>query len=699
MNSTYPLATSPIRLGPVEVKNRWYLSPHGVSYNVGYQPSDVFARYYAARAEGGCGLLFHAMSTMPKRGGGSLTTPYLKENIPSFRAVANAVHEHGAKLFGQIHYSRVGNLWSYEPGSANAPLFGPSPVQTADDFHVAHEMSVATIKKVVDAHRIASQNLAEAGYDGIMIHGAHGMLVEAFLSPYFNRRTDEYGGPLENRMRFLIECLRAAREGAGADRAIGMRMNADELVHEQGGLSQADNREVVKRLVALGLLDYLDLDIAIEPDQMHLGMPNYLLPKQVYRPYVEGVRGAAGDIPVLSVLGRVTSIAEVEAALKDGAADLIGTARQLIAEPDTMRNAMEGREADSRTCIACNLCLTDAARGTWGCAINPETAREGRWRTYTPATKRSKVVVVGGGPAGMEAARVAAKRGHEVVLFEKRPKIGGQMNLWAALPAREIFYTTPQWYERQLKQLGVDVRLGVTATKDLVLKERPDAILVATGSTYMRTGETGFLKAPIPGWESDVVLTPEDVIEGGKRPKGSVIVFDEERITTGAGIAELLAEKGANVTLVTRWLAPFQHMGSQIVTVEVPRLKKLGVKILTSTFIKKIEGKRVTLYDVDTLEPFTMDVDALVMATGRRADSALLKELENAAEQVFAIGDALSPRGLTSAIQEGHRYARVIGEPGAPRNFTEYYFEPVDFSTYQKPASTLLAEQREVARA
>src|ERR1051326_3755005 len=291
---SYEKVSSPIRLGPVEVRNRFYFSPHGVPYSVGYFPSDVFAGYYAARAAGGCGLLTHATSTMPRRGRGSITTPYLEDTLSSYRAVAEAVHREGAKIFAEIHYSRVGNGWQYEPGSSIAPLFGPSQVQAADDFHVTHEMSVATIEKVIEAHRISSRNLQRAGYDGAELHCAHGMLCEAFLSPYFNRRTDAYGGSVENRMRFLVECLRAAREGAGPNLAIGVRMNADELVHEAGGLSGVDIREVISRLVAMELLDYIDLDIAIEPDQMYLGMPNYLLPKQIYRPYVEAVRSAAG---------------------------------------------------------------------------------------------------------------------------------------------------------------------------------------------------------------------------------------------------------------------------------------------------------------------------------------------------------------------------------------------------------------------
>jgi 2,4-dienoyl-CoA reductase-like NADH-dependent reductase (Old Yellow Enzyme family)/thioredoxin reductase len=686
----YPRTTTPISLGPVEIKNRFYFPPHGVGYNVGYEPSDVFAGYYGARAEAGCGLVVHAMSTMPKRGGGSLTTAYLERTIPSFRAVANAVHAHGSKIFAQIHYSRVGNLWSYEPGSSNAPLFGPSPVQTADDFHVTHEMSVETIRKVIDAHRIASSHLGEAGYDGILIHAAHGMLVEAFNSPYFNRRTDDWGGSLENRMRFGIECLKAVREGIGPNGAVGMRMNADELVHDAGGLSQEDNSEIVRRLVGMGLLDFLDLDIAIEPDQMHLGMPNYLIPKHFYRSYIEGVREAAGDVPVLSVLGRVTSIAEVEEALEAGIVDMVGTARGLIAEPDLLANALAGREEDSRTCLHCNLCMKDAQRGSWGCAINPETAREQRWRTYTPAAKSCRVVVVGGGVAGLEAARVAAKRGHDVVLFESRDRLGGQMNLWGALPGREVFATTPEWYTRQMAKLGVDVRLGTAASADMVVSEKPDAILVATGSRYIRTGDTGYLKAPIPGWDQDFVVTPEDVIEGGKRFAGPVVVLDEERITTGAGVAELLANAGSQVTIVSRWTDVLGNLDSQLATSTMPRLKKSGVNVLTHAHVRSIGDHTVVVYDVDTDDENELEVEAIVMATGRRADLGLGNELAGKADQVFSIGDALSPRGLTAAIEDGHRFARIVGEPDAPANFTEYYFEPVDFSTFQRPASVLL---------
>ena len=317
--------------------------------------------------------------------------------------------------------------------------------------------------------------------------------------------------------------------------------------------------------------------------------------------------------------------------------------------------------------------------------------------TYTEPARdlrvaaRADVVVVGGGPAGLEAARVAAKRGHAVVLVERQDRVGGQLNLWAALPDREIFGTTPQWYERQLRQLDVDVRLNTEATADLIMAEEPGAILIATGARYIRTGETGYFKRPVPGWDQDFVVTPEQVIGDGLRFTGSVVVFDEEGITTGPGLAELLAAQGAQVTLVSRWSEPFGNLGGLLITSTMPRIKKLGVQILTRTHLREIGDHSVRVYDIDTGAETELEVEAIVMATGRRADLSLGQALAGRAEQVFAIGDALSPRGLTAAIQDGHRFARMVGEPGAPRTFTDLYFAPVDFSTFQRPASVLLA--------
>jgi len=353
-----------------------------------------------------------------------------------------------------------------------------------------------------------------------------------------------------------------------------------------------------------------------------------------------------------------------------------------------VNNAIQGREDDNRTCLACDICLTNN-HGVFGCAINVSTGRERFFSeaSLRPGPRSAKVVVVGGGPAGMEAARVAAKKGHKVVLMEKCARIGGQMNLWAALPGRQVFDTTPRWYERQLPRLGVDVRTNLAGTAEGILAERPDAVIVATGSQYIRTGESGFMELPIPGHERAFVYTPEQIIEGGVRPKGTVLVLDEEGINTASGVAEILAAAGAKVSLVTRWLQPVAHMGAFEFAFVIPRLRSLGVKLETMRWMKEIGDGEVTLFDVFTNEEFTQKVDAVVLATARRSTTTLGMQLDGKVEQLFLAGDALSPRGLSEAFYEGHRFARYIGEPGAPRNFTEDFFSMPEAARNQRPAA------------
>lgn len=688
MTSPYPHVFSPIAIGPVEVKNRFYFPPHGTPLNSGGGPSDDFAYYYAERAAGGCGLLIQSLPVLPKILGRQC--PYYEETIPSFKAVADLVHENGARLFGQLHYWwGGGDQW--EPLSPPAPAIGPSAYQRFDHYSVTHEMGIDEIRMLIDAFGRCAHHLAQAGYDGIELHLSHGIIGEHFLSPYWNRRRDEYGGELEGRMRFAVDALRAIRDAVGSELAVGVRFNCDEML--PGGWTQDDAREILARFASAGLIDFADLDIAVEPNQFPLGMPPYFVPRFSNESFVKGVRDALGSLPVLSALGRVTSVADADRAIADGSADLVGAARGLIAEPELVKNALEGREERSRTCIACNWCVLAGQIRAFGCAINPASARERRWgvRTLTPVADASRVVVVGGGPGGLEAARVAAHLGHDVVLLERRETLGGQMSLWARLPGRDALATTPEWYARELRELGVDVRTGVEASAGRVLAESPDAVVVATGSRYAENGESGFMASAIPGWDRDFVYRPEQIIEQGARPSGRVVILDDEGLNTGVGIAEILAAAGAQVEIVTRWLRPAEHL---IFTFEfafvIPRLKQLGVAYRTQTYVSEIGDHELTVFDVFTNEERKVsDVDAVVLVTMRRPKAALARELEGKAAQLFPIGDALAPRGLAEATYEGQRFARMIGVEGAPRTFAEAFVERLPADVYSRPAARM----------
>lgn len=690
MHPKYPNIFSPIRLGPVEIPTRFFFAPHGSSLSAGTKPSDDLVSYSVERVKnGGCGLVILAL-VAHERGRTRQPSPHPAENVAAFRAMADAIHAAGGKIFGQIFYW-WGGYGQWQPLSPPAPSMGPSSRQFgySDRTVSTHAMSKDEIKAMLAAVRQSAAHLREAGFDGIMLHGSHAGLIEQFLSPYFNQRTDEYGGDLENRMRFLVESLQAAREGAGSDMAVGMRFNCDEML--PGGYGTDTAREVLRSICDRGLLDYIDLDVGVEPQQFHHGMPTSFSPRQTYRPFVEQVRSAAGGVPVLSVLGRVTSMSEAEEAIAAGVCDVVGAARQLIAEPEFVKNAREGREIRSRTCIACNWCTAAMGDGAQGCTINPASYRERLWgvHSFSRALRSSKVVIVGGGPGGMEAARVAAIKGHRVVLFEARGRLGGALALWSDLPGREINRNAVEWWERELSSLDVEVQCENEASAQTVLAESPDAVIIATGARYSVGGRSITFDADIPGHDRAFVYRPEDILLNGARPSGRIVLLDGEGMHASAGIAELLAQNKGEVTYVTAGFSPLSPrlVDSFEVRHVVQRLKSAGVCFLPTTWVRSIGDHAVTLYDVHTEEERTIAaLDAVVLSTGRFPRDALARELEGRVPQLYTIGDALAARPLAAATYEGQKFARYIGEPGAPATVCETFFRPDEPATMPFPA-------------
>ncbi len=675
----YPKVFSPIRLGPVELGNRFYASPHLVPYSVGGSPTPAYVEYVRARVEGGCGLVVASMAGY-HRTAAPVACPQPEDNIPGFAALADAVHDAGGKIFGQpwYHWGQPG--W-WQPMSPRVPALSPSVSQyDFSGFRAStRAMSTADIDRVIRSFAESTVNLRRAGFDGVMMHASHGTVMEQFLSPYFNRREDAYGGSFDGRLRFVMETLEVVREAAGGDMAVGIRLNCDELL--QGGYGTEEARAYLAHIAASGLIDYVDLDVAVEPDQLWMGMPPVLLEKHPYKPYVEAVRDAAGDVPVLSVLGRLTTIGEAEAALESGLCDMVGAARALIAEPDLVRNAHEGREERSRTCIACNWCIGGMHEGTQSCPVNPAAWRETALHPnrYPPAPETCKVIVVGAGPGGLEAARVAALRGHQVQLWEARETLGGALALWASLPGREFFAKSIEWWESELQRLQVDLRIGVQATAPDILAESPDAVVLATGALHNRQGQSNFRDNPIPGCEQPFVCLPEDILLGVVEPTGRVVVLDAEGTNAGVGVAEVLGKRGCQVTLLTPAFAP---VSSRVQVAEetrfiMQRLHEAGVEIRPRTYIESIGPHRLDLFDAYTGEASLIDaVDSVVLATGRSPVSDLESELDGQVPQLFPVGDAAAARHWSAASYEGHIFARLIGEPGAPGSLSEAYFMP-----------------------
>lgn len=685
----YPNVFRPIRIGPVEIANRFYQSPHGMPMHVGGKPSDDYLAYAVERARGGVGLLMVSM-TIPERARSVQPSPSSRDNIAALRAVADAVHAAGARIFVEPFYQWLA-AGSWQPFSPPAPALGPSSAQ-ANHYgrrSATRAMSHAEIDGMVSAIATATANLKEAGFDGVMLHASHGALLEQFLSPYFNRRQDEYGGSLENRMRLMVRALRAAREAADGAMAVGMRLNCDEML--PGGYDRGDAGEVLSRLAQMGLLDFIDLDIGVEPEQFYIGMPSVFVEPHPYRAHVQALRASAGGVPVLSVLGRLASVAEADEAIAAGVCDMVGAARALIAEPRLVRNAMEGLEARSRPCIACNACMAASQDAAQLCAVNPTAYHERMWGagTFGHGVQPRRVVVVGGGPAGLEAARVAAMEGHEVRLLEAAPALGGALRLWSRLPGREYYHRAVDWWERELACLGVVTEPGKKATAADVLALAPDAVILATGAAFSASGHSNHRDLPIPGHARTHVITPDRILEGHVEPRGRVVVIDGEGTHAGVGIAELLATRGCTVTLVVPTFAPMsvRVIASQESNFIMQRLHAAGVSIIPTSWASAIGEREVEIQDVYSGESRLLpEVDWVVLSTGRVPDNGLEAGLEGRVGQLFVVGDALAPRMWGAAAYEGHKFARMIGREDAPRNFAEAYFRADPASFQPSPA-------------
>jgi len=665
MTTDYPMLFSEFKLGPIMLPNRVYHAPITLNYvdrATGY-PTEALAHYYAERARGGVGLLIQgAVDVHPASDFWPVpqTRMYDEGSIPACRRITDMVHDAGAKIFVEFfHIGQASNGRTYGP-----PTMAPSGVPSIVAGTTPKAMEHEDIEQAIAGFESATKNAVVAGYDGIELHATHGYLLEQFLSPFFNRRTDEYGGSLENRMRMLLETLRRCRAAAGSSVALGVRLVGDELL--PGGLTLEDTVAIAQRLESTGLLDFLDIDVGSHQNY-HVTMSPLYGPPGYNLPFAATIRDAVDPLPVLCAPGRLVDPTVAEQILTDGQADMVGLGRALIADPQWVLKTAEGREDSLRQCVFCNqLTMGNLYKGLpVGCIQNPAVGREAQrgTDTLTSAPRRKKVVVIGGGPAGMEVARLSAQRGHDVTLYERQQELGGQVLLAMGLPGRDEIGGVVRWQKLQLDKVGVETITNVELSADAAVDLGADAVIVATGASYLTNGTSAMLPMPVAGWDlNDVSVTPESVLRGECQVGSSVVVLDGDGHVTPLAIAELLAARGSRVTIVSA--SPM--IGHKLIEeMNMPylyaRLVEQGVEMMPNTWASEIRHGEIELFNAHApAHQKVLSADTVVMAAARQAHETLYLQLKDRLDKLYRVGDCVAPGDIGTAIFSADSLGRTL---------------------------------------
>jgi 2,4-dienoyl-CoA reductase (NADPH2) len=646
----YRLLFTPLALGPVVVHNRIVFSAHLTNYAEDGAPSEQHAAYYAARAAGGAGLIITEEHSTHRT-----DWPYEKmihgfdpAVIPGYRRITDAVHRHGTPIFAQINHNGGQGSGMY----SRLPLWAPSPVADPLFREVPQAVNLGEIDEIVEGYARVARHCVEGGFDGIELQCSHSSIVRGFLSPATNRRTDDYGGSLENRSRLLLRLVCAVRGAIGAEIALGVRLCGDELI--EGGTTLEDALSVARALEGTGQVDYVNTSIGVATATLYMIEASMQVPPG-YALWIASALRKAVSLPVIGV-GRFKDPLQADRALCEGHADLIGVVRGQIADPEFAAKARAGHSSWIRNCLSCNQeCVGRMGLNRWlGCIENPRAGREA-YPLRRPAGPRRRVIVVGAGPAGMQAAIAAARGGHEVEVFEASDEPGGQIRAAASVPSRAELGDLVRNQLAEASRLGVRFHFGRRADADLVAAAGAAAVVVATGAVPER-----------PWWAgpSDRVVDVLDVLEQRASPTGRVLVVDELGFHQATSVAELLADRGCALEVVTPAMVVAQDLG---VTLDQETWwMKAAAKGITETTDSIVTGVAelddgtlsVELQQHTTGTAFRRVVDWVVCASPPRPNDALWRELSDWLAPGVAldrVGDCVAPRRAHAAVIEGDR--------------------------------------------
>jgi dimethylglycine catabolism A len=646
-NHPFPRLFSTLKVGERILRNRIVLAATLTNYGVGHRVTDRWINFLSERAKGGCGMIVTEIIAVDATAlaHDAIVAGYEAENEEGFKRAAEAVEGAGACFLAQLWHPGRQQLWS--------PVRSPKGISDQPDAYswtVPQVMTTDELRQVVDEFASVAQRLKRCGFGGAELHGAHGYLITQILSPWSNLRTDRYGGSLENRVRFVEEVSDAIRATCGSDFVIGLKMPGDEGV--EGAINSDEAARITAALVRHGTIDYFAYSQGNFSNSLENHVPDMHFRRAHFLEIHKKIRPSAGGKPVIAI-GRIATPAEAEGAIADRAGDLVGITRALIADADWPNKTREGRANEIRPSSYDNVAWGEIHAGRPLAEIhNPQLGIKGEsnWRPAA-AVRKKRVVVVGAGPAGLQAARVSAQRGHHVTLVSASRRLGGKLHWEAQLPGRGEDRYVLTWMERQLHDAGAKIELGQTATPASVLALNPDIVILATGSNSRPPKDIqGGLSAR--DWDGYLI---------NARSNGTAVLFDMDHSAATYAVADALADRYRNLVLLTPRTSIARNVNYCSAIGIHRRLYQADTEIIIAAEPICFEGGVLTWRNVFTGRARDIpNVSLLLWSTPRIANDALAKPLQQAGTETRLVGDCVAPRNLLCAIHEGEAAAMAI---------------------------------------